>query len=157
MIRKKILISFLMTFSVMFIFSSVFAEPGDLKINNQVIYRQNKAENKNSSGEFNLPDLFLEKKTSQENLLKEKTEKTINNIETNLFLEETPDEEALNTKVLPILFRNADGFSYIEENENNLNQSNLKSVGIILIIFFGAILFLGVGIFFGKKFSHVFK
>lgn len=157
MIRKRILISFLMTFSVMLISSVVFAEPGDLKINNQVIYRQNKAENKNSNGEFNLPDLFLEKKTSQENLLKEKTEKTINNIETNLFLEEKPDEEALNTKVLPILFRNADGFSYIEENENNLNQSNLKSVGIILIIFLGAVLFLLVGIFFGKKFSHVFK
>lgn len=157
MIRKKILISFLMTFSVMFISSSVFAEPGDLKINNQVIYRQNETKNNNASSEFVLLDLFLEKKTNQENLLKEKTEKKLNNVETTLFLEETPDEETLNTKVLPTLFSNVDGFSYIEENENTLNQSNLRSVGVVLVIFLGAVLFLTVGLFFGKKFSHVFK
>lgn len=157
MIRKKILIIFLMIFSVILVSSSTFAEPGDLKINNQVIYRQNKTENNNTSSEFNFPDLFLDKKTSQENYLKEKTDKTLSDIESNIFLKETPSEEILNKKLVPLLFNSADNFSYIEENENNLNQSNLKSVGICLIIFWGAVLFLVVGIFFGKKFSHVFK
>lgn len=155
--RKKFLISLLVVFTFIFISLNVFAEPGDLKINNQVIYRQNETKNNNTSGEFVLPDLFLEKKTNQENLLKEKTEKKLNNVETALFLEETPDEETLNTKVLPTLFSNAAGFSYIEENENNLDQSNLRSVGVVLVIFLGAVLFLAVGVFFGKKFSHVFK
>ena len=155
--KKKNLLSLLVVFTFIFISFNVFAEPGDLKINNQVIYRQNETKNNTTNSEFVLPDLFLEKKTNQETLLKEKTKKKLNSIETALFREKTPNEEALYTKVIPLLFSNEEGFSYIEENDNNLKQSSLKNVGVITIIFLGAVLFLVVGIFLGKKFSHVFK
>ena len=145
-------------FPLLFVFLQIipaYAETGDLKINNQVIYEKNE-ESQNHSMTFTINQLFMKDMSNQEKQLESKKMEQITKAKNEVFMKETPKQRTVKQQITPLLF--SSGYvlnDRLDSGDSGGNQKN--NIGFILCCTVGGILVIGLGILLGRAFPSWVK
>lgn len=134
---------------------SVYADKGELKINNQVIYKKSE-ENQNNTATFTIYQLFLKDMTTQDNQVNEEKIKLITHVNKELFLEKTPKQPLIEKKVTPVLFSQG----YVLNDEFDSAHSNIETGSnllVHLVLILGGLILTSLGILLGRAFPKWLK
>ncbi|MFK4568361.1 hypothetical protein [Enterococcus sp. UD-01] len=153
---KTMLKGMLLPLLIIFVQSSpVYADNGDLKINNQVIYEKNEGSQSNSTT-FTINQLFMKDMSKQDKQLNEEKMKLIKNVQREVFRKETPKEQAMNQQITPLLFSSG----YVLDDSLDSEDSALKqgtNIGFLIFCVVGGVLVAGLGILLGRTFPRWVK
>ena len=128
----------------------IYAAPGELIINNEVIYEKNNDGQINTTT-FKINQLFLKEMSSQNKLLADEKKKLIITAKKEVFLKETPPQGKLEKKVYPQIF--LVGYTLNDSLitvDSSVKQD--KSSGYILVYIAAGFLVVSLGIFLGRTF-----
>ncbi|MEI5993954.1 hypothetical protein [Candidatus Enterococcus mansonii] len=127
-----------------------YAESGDLKINNQVIYEKNEGSQSNSAT-FTIHQLFMQDMSAQDKKLDEEKMQVLAAAQKEVFMKETPKVQTISQQITPLLFSNG----YVLNDSLDNGESGLKkgnNIGFLLFCTVGGVLVIGLGILLGRAF-----
>ncbi|WP_339011727.1 hypothetical protein VNN36_07655 [Lactococcus garvieae] len=129
---------------------TAYADTGDLKINNHVIYEKNDGSQSNSAT-FTINQLFMKELSEQDKQLDEEKMKKITNAQKEVFMKETPAQRTVNQQITPLLFSNGYVLNdRLDSEDSGLRQRN--NIGFILFCVVGGFLVISLGILLGRAF-----